>query len=179
MQTGVGAGEAILAELRQVLAAAADLPEQLAEVLSAPRVLIHGQGRAGLVLQGLAMRLGQMGRDAHWLGDTAPRPLRPGDAFLANASAGDLPTSVALLARARALGARTAVLTAAAAGPALDVAETVLRLPAQTRAGESVLPLGGQYELALWVVCDLAVGILLARLGIPPQRLADGHVNLG
>lgn len=169
----------IAAELRTVLDAAPDLPDRLAELLLAPRVLLYGQGRAGLALRGLAMRLGQLGRDAHWLADTAPAPLRPGDLFLANASTGDLPTSVALLARARSLGAHTAVLTAAPSGPALDHADTVLHLPAQTCEGESCLPLGGQYELALWCLGDLAADRLMRRLGIGPDRLAQGHVNLG
>ena len=169
---------AILAELATVLDAAGDLPVRLARLLQAPRVLIHGQGRAGLALQALAMRLGQLGRDAHWLGDTAPPPLRHGDLFLANASAGDLPTSVALLGRARHLGVHTAVLTAATSGPALDVADTVLRIPAAIHHG-SVLPLGGQYELALWMLADLAVATLMRDLGIAVSRLAEGHVNLG
>lgn len=169
----------IAAELQAVLDAAPDLPDRLAALLLAPRVILHGHGRAGLALRGLAMRLGQLGRDAHWLGDTAPPPLRPGDLFLANASTGELPTSVALLARARALGAHTAVLTAAQSGPALDHADTVLHLPAQTWEGRSCLPLGGQYELALWCLGDLAIGRLMSQLGIDPGRLAQGHVNLG
>ena len=169
----------IVAELDAVLRGVPSLPERLADLLLAPRVLMHGQGRAGLALQALAMRLGQMGRDAHWLHDVAPPPLRPGDLFLANASSGDLPTAVALLHRARQVGARTAVLTGVKEGPALDAADTVLHLPAQVRTGRSELPLGGQYEAALWIIGDLAVSILLQRLVLPPEILADGHVNLG
>ncbi len=169
----------ILAELDAVLRRVPTLPERLADLLMAPRVLLHGQGRAGLALQALAMRLGQMGRDAHWLHDIAPPPLRPGDLFLANASTGDLPTSVALLHRARQLGARTAVLTGVQQGPALDEADTVLHLPAQIRTGCSKLPLGGQYEAALWIIGDLAISILLQRLSPQPETLANGHVNLG
>lgn len=169
----------IAAELQTVLDAAPDLPDRLAELLLAPRVILHGQGRAGLALRGLAMRLGQLGRDVHWLADTAPAPLRRGDLFLANASTGDLPTSVALLARARTLGAHTAVLTAAQSGPALDHADTTLYLPAQTWEGESCLPLGSQYELALWCLGELTVDRMMRRLGIGPGRLVQGHVNLG
>lgn len=169
----------ILAELDTVLRSVPTLPERLANLLMAPRVLLHGQGRAGLALQALAMRLGQMGRDAHWLHDTAPPPLRAGDLFLANASAGDLPTSVALLRRARQLGANTAVLTGVQHGPALDEADTVLHLPAQVGIGCSKLPLGGQYEAALWIIGDLAISILLDRLREKPEILANGHINLG
>jgi len=172
-----------LDEIRHALESVPDLPAQLADLLEAPRILIYGQGRTGLALRALAMRLGQMGRDAHFLLDTAPPPLRPGDLFLANAARGDLTTAVALLQRARTLGARTAVITAVDSGPALDAADTILRLRAETwsllEPGQSVLALGGQYELALWLLGDLAVQILMQRHGISPERLAAGHVNLG
>ena len=165
----------VLDEVRSVFAAASELPARLAALLLAPRILLYGQGRTGLCMRALTMRLAQLGRDAHWLADTAPPPLRPGDLFLANAARGDLPSAVALLARARALGVRTAVITAAETGPALEWADEVLRLPGQTWTGLSSLPLGGQ----LWLLGDLAVDILMSRLGLGADRLAAGHVNLG
>lgn len=176
-------GVTALAEVERVLAAVPQFPVQLADLLEAPRVLIYGQGRTGLALRALAMRLGQMGRDAHFLLDTAPPPLRPGDLFLANAARGDLASAVALLHRARLFGARTAVITAVEHGPALDAADVVLHLPAETwsllQPDQSVLALGGQYELALWLLGDLAVQVLMVRHGVSPERLAAGHVNLG
>jgi 6-phospho-3-hexuloisomerase len=171
--------DSVLDELRAVFARVPDLPQRLAELLLAPRALLYGQGRTGLALRALTMRLAQLGRDAHFLLDTAPPPLRPGDLFLVNAARGDLASAVALLARARALGATTAVITGATAGPALDHADLVLQIPAQTWDGGSGLPLGGQYELALWLLGDLAVELLMRRLDIGPERLAAGHVNLG
>jgi 6-phospho-3-hexuloisomerase len=171
--------DGVLDELRGVLAAAPDLPRRLADLLLAPRVLLYGQGRTGLALRALTMRLAQLGRDAHFLLDTAPPPLRPGDLFLVNAARGDLASAVALLARARSLGARTAVLTGATSGSALDHADHILHIPAQTWDGSSMLPLGGQYELALWLLGDLAVDLLMRRLGLDAKLLAAGHVNLG
>ncbi len=171
--------DGVLDEVRAVFAQAPALAERLADLLMAPRVLLYGQGRTGLCLRALTMRLAQMGRDAHWLADTAPAPLRPGDLLLANAARGDLPSAVALLARAQELGVRTAVITGVNSGPALRHADEVLYLPAQTWDGTSALPLGGQYELALWLLGDLAVDILMARLAVSAERLAAGHVNLG
>jgi 6-phospho-3-hexuloisomerase len=170
---------ALLAEISAVFDAAPDLPARLAALLMAPRVLLYGQGRAGLCLRAMTMRLAQMGRDAHWLADTAPPPLRPGDLFLANAARGDLASATAMLERARSLGVRTAVITAATDGPALAHADEILHLPAQTWDGGSALPLGGQYELTLWMLGDLAVDIVMRRLDVTAARLAAGHVNLG
>ncbi|UFN49441.1 6-phospho-3-hexuloisomerase [Roseomonas sp. OT10] len=153
-------------------------------VEAAPRLLLWGAGRAGLALQALAMRLHQSGRDAHWLGDVTVPPLRPGDLLLVNASRGDLPRAVALLRQAGPLGVQRAVLTAAAAGPALDAADLVLRLPAQAWEGDgapvpSTLPMGGQYELALWLFGDLLIRRLAARAGQEMSGLAARHANLG
>ena len=170
---------AVLDELRTVFAAAPELPQRLADLLLAPRVLLYGQGRTGLALRALTMRLAQLGRDAHFLLDTAPAPLRAGDLFLVNAARGDLASAVALLARARTLGATTAVITGVDSGPALDHADDILRIPAQTWEGASALPLGGQYELALWLLGDLAVDLLMRRLRLTADLLAAGHVNLG
>ena len=81
------------------------------------------------------------------------------------------------------MGARTAVITGATKGPALEAADEVLRLPGETWStlgpGQSVLALGGQYELALWLLGDLAVDVLMRRHNVSPEALAAGHVNLG
>jgi len=76
------------------------------------------------------------------------------------------------------------VLTAAASGPALDAADLVLRLPAQSWEGDgapvpSRLPMGGQYELALWLFGELVVARLMRRFGRDAAALAARHANLG
>ncbi|MGG5819949.1 hypothetical protein [Falsiroseomonas sp. HW251] len=171
----------ILAEQAALFAGipAETLEAAVEAIAAAPRVLVWGNGRTGYALMGLAMRLFHLGRDAHWVGGITTPPLRAGDLLLANAARGDLPSTVAFLRHARSLGARCAVLTAAERGAALDAADLVLRLPAQTWDGGSVLPLGGQYELALWLFGDLVVQRLMERDGIPAGDLAARHGTIG
>lgn len=171
----------ILAEQAEVFARlpAATLDDAVAAIAAAPRVLLWGQGRTGYALMGLAMRLFHLGRDAHWVGGITTPPLRAGDLLLTNAARGDLPSATAFLRQARALGARGAVFTAAESGPALDAADLVLRLPAQTWEGDSVLPMGGQYEIALWILGDLIVQRLMARDGIDAASMAARHGTIG
>jgi 6-phospho-3-hexuloisomerase len=167
----------ILAEQAAVFARlpSATLDAAVAAIEAAPRVLLWGQGRTGYALMGLAMRLFHLGRDAHWVGGATTPPLRAGDLLVVNAARGDLPSGTAFLRHARALGARGAVITAADSGPALEAADLVLRIPAQTWEGSSILPMGGQYEIALWLFSDLVVQRLMERGGVDAAALAARH----
>jgi 6-phospho-3-hexuloisomerase len=171
----------ILAEQARVFDAipAATLDSAVEAIAAAPRVLLWGQGRTGYALMALAMRLFHLGRDAHWVGGITTPPLRAGDLLIANASRGDLPSATAFLRHARGLGARGAVFTAAESGDALDAADLVWRIPAQTWAGDSVLPMGGQYEIALWLFGELIVDRLMARDGVTAAAMAARHGTIG
>lgn len=171
----------ILAEQAAIFAGLppATLDAAVGAIGGAPRILLWGEGRAGHAMMGLAMRLHHLGRDAHWIGGLTTPPLRAGDLLLVNAARGDLPSAVAFLLRGRSLGARGVVFTAAEAGPALDAADLVLRIPAQTWQGASVLPLGGQYELALWLFGELIVQRLMQQDGVAPAALAARHATIG
>jgi 6-phospho-3-hexuloisomerase len=171
----------ILAEQAEVFSrlAAGTLDAAVEAIAAAPRVLLWGQGRTGYALMGLTMRLFHLGRDAHWVGGATTPPLRANDLLVVNAARGDLPSATAFLRHARTLGARSAVFTAAEAGPALDAADLVWRIPAQTWDGPSVLPMGGQYEIALWIFGDLVVQRLMERDGIDAAKLAARHGTIG
>jgi hypothetical protein len=70
------------------------------------------------------------------------------------------------------------VFTAAESGAALDAADLVWRIPAQVWEGDSVLPMGGQYEIALWLFCDLLVARLMVRAGLSAGDLAARHATV-
>jgi 6-phospho-3-hexuloisomerase len=171
----------ILSEQAAVFAQlpAGTLEAAVEAIAAAPRVLLWGQGRAGHALMALAMRLFHLGRDAHWVGGITTPALRRGDLLLANASRGDLPSTTAFLRHARGLGARTAVITGVAAGPALEAADLILHLPAQSWEGASRLPMGGQYELALWLFGEMIVERLMERDGLDAAALAARHGTIG
>lgn len=170
----------ILAEQAAVFARipAATLDSATGAIAAAPRVVVWGAGRTGFALMGLAMRLGHLGLDAHWLPGVTTPPLRAGDLLVTNASRGDLPSATAFLRQARVLGATGAVFTAAEQGPALEAADLVWRIPAQVWGGASVLPMGGQYEIALWLFCDLIVARLMAQAGLSAADLAARHATV-
>jgi 6-phospho-3-hexuloisomerase len=171
----------MLAEQAAIFAALpqATLETAVEAIAAAPRVLLWGQGRTGYALMALTMRLFHLGRDAHWVGGITTPPLRAGDLLIANAARGDLPSATAFLRHARHLGARTAVITAAESGAALDAADQAWRIPAQAWEGPSRLPMGGQYELALWLFGELIVEQLMVRYGIAAATMIERHGTIG
>ena len=171
--------EKILEEMRGVFARVApDAVGQLAqEIVEARRILVYGVGRTGLALQGFSMRLMHLGLDGHFVGQLCAPPVAKGDLLLCSLALGKLPTGDAIVESARRAGARVAVITAR---PQLVSADLVIGLPAQTMADPmtSLLPLGGPFELALSLYCDLTVVDLMRRLNLGNADLAARHANL-
>lgn len=176
----------LLAEVGEVLRRiSSDALEPLAEALSdARRIVVYGQGRTGLVMQALVMRLYHLGLDAHMVGAMTTPPIGPGDLFVVNAATGDLATGLALIGAAKAAGAGVAVITAVPDSPAGRAADVLLRLPAQTLADDlapserSAMPMGSQYELALFVICEVLVLRLAKARGLDFASLRARHANL-
>ena len=85
---------------------------------------------------------------------------------------------------ARADGAGVALITAQPAGRCAPLADGVLLLPAQTMADDqgaqatSVLPMGSLFEGALFVLFEVMVLKLKARLGITADAMRANHTNL-
>ena len=176
----------ILAEMRAVFDRADEglLALFSSEIEAAKSIVVHSAGRTGLVMRGLVMRLCHLGLDAHVVGDMTTPPVNIGDLLVVNASTGDLPSGIAHLQVARRAGVRALVITASASGPALDLADRVVTLPAQTMLDDmnpqtaSILPMGSQYELALFLLCEMAVLDLSQRRGISFLEMRSRHANL-
>ncbi len=175
----------LLAEIDAVFARMpADALRPLTQsILAADRILLYGQGRTGLVMQGLTMRLHHLGLDAHWVGAMATPPLGPKGLFLVNAARADLPTALALMASARKAGARTGLIAGVERGPAHDLADLAVFLPAQTMADlpddtNSAMPMGSQYEAALFFLCERLVLDLVEALKTDFAAMQRRHTNL-
>ena len=73
-------------------------------IANANTVALHGLGREGLQMKGLAMRLFHLGLDAHVVGEMTTPPVGPGDLLICSAGPGDFATIAALMAIARGAG---------------------------------------------------------------------------
>jgi 6-phospho-3-hexuloisomerase len=178
-------GARALADLSVVLdnVQEADIEGFITAIGSAKRVALHGLGREGLQMRGLAMRLFHLGIDAHVVGNMTTPPLGAGDLLIVSAGPGDFTTIEALMNIAKKAGAKTAVVTAQASGGAARRADVVLHIPAQTMANDqagklSVLPMGSLFEVAMMLVFELVVLNLRDRIGETPESMRTRHTNL-
>ncbi|MCX7890246.1 MAG: SIS domain-containing protein [Rhodobacteraceae bacterium] len=178
--------KAALEELAQVFGRLDDaaVDALCARIAQARRIVVFAGGRERLQIMGLAMRLYHMGLDAHVEGDMTTPPVGPGDLFLVACGPGEISTALALIGVARGAGATVAVITAQPQGRAPQMADLVLHLPAQTMADDqgearsSVLPMGSLFEGALFVLFEVMILKLMARLGTDPAAMRARHTNL-
>ena len=178
----------------QIAQAAAELaagaagtdPHQLAdlvdEIATANRIAAFGCGREGLMMRALTMRLYHLGLDIHMVGDMSCPPLAEGDLLLLSSGPGRLATVAALIAQAKAGGARVACITAEPQGPDPEAADIVLTIPAQTMASDqsstALLPMGSIFEGAQFLIFELLVLHLRDRLGETSATMRARHTNL-
>ena len=154
---------------------------RLADFITAQRRLfLTGMGRSGLVARSFAMRLAQMGRQVHMVGETTAPALAAGDGLLAISGSGATATTRARLERVREIGGGTALVTCLGHSQA---AEVVIKLPLAVRnvqpvEYESVLLLGGAFELAAELFSEFVVLELVRRSGMSPAELLRRHANL-
>ena len=175
-----------LAELGEVLARVDDTQIDAAcEALArAKRISVHGCGREALQIKGFAMRLFHLGMPVSVVGDMTMPPLGKGDVFLVTAGPGELSTVTALMNTAKNAGAHNLLVTAEPKSSAGHLAGSLLIIPAQTMASDqgaartSVLPMGSLYEGALFILFEVMVLRLKARLNILPEAMRARHTNM-
>lgn len=180
-----GIGDRILDELRPGLSD--HVLEQISllsqELAATGCIACHGVGREGLMMKALAMRLYHLGLDAHVVGDMTTPALTFGDTLLVSAGPGQFSTIQALCGVAKDAGAQVICLTAEPDGSVPRAADRTIILPAQTMASDqgnvsSVLPMGSLYEAMMFLVFEVLVLDLRARLDVRPEAMRARHTNL-
>lgn len=160
-----------------------DIDAAIEELARARRIALYGVGREGLQMKGFAMRLFHLGLKPSMVGDMTTPPIGEGDLLVVSAGPGSFSTVSALMGVARESGARALLVTATPEGEAARLADTVLRIPAQTMASDqgpftSVLPMGSLYEGAQYILFETLILELRDRLGVSPEQMRANHTNL-
>ena len=158
--------------------------ESFAQAIAAAKTIaLHGLGREGLQMKGLAMRLFHLGLDAHVVGEMTTPPVGAGDLLICSAGPGDFASIAALNKIAKDAGAKTAIVTAQPSSNLAKNADHVLHIPAQTMADDqgaktSVLPMGSLFELSQMLVFELLVLRLREIKGETAASMRARHTNL-
>jgi 6-phospho-3-hexuloisomerase len=152
-------------------------------IAGAGKIVLHGLGREGLQMKGLAMRLFHLGMDVQVWGDMATPPIGKGDLLLVSSGPGDFGSIRALTDVAIAAGAKLAVVTAQRQSRTARDASAVLHIPAQTMADDqvaakSVLPMGSLFEASMMLVFELLILRLREIKGESAESMRARHTNL-
>ena len=159
--------------------------ERLAQMLvKAKRVFVTGKGRSGYIGQCFAMRLMQMGCDAHVPGEASCPPIRRGDVMVAISCSGTTGSTVQFARISHESGARVVAVTAVPGSPLTEHADHVIVVPVtgkdvKKRYRYVLGPYNNTlFEQALLLYFDGMIYSLLERKGIPKRRLSERHTNL-
>ena len=163
----------MLEELRSVLAQVdGDQCGKLATAIADARaVFVSGAGRSGLAMRSFAMRLMHLGFEVHVVGETTTPGMTSQDLHLIGSGSGSTVSLVANADKARALGARIALITAREDSPIGHLADVIVTIDAPTPKSdrelglESVQPMGSLFEQALWLTLDAIVLLLMNKAG--------------
>jgi 6-phospho-3-hexuloisomerase len=162
---------------------AGEISRALDAIAAARHVSLYGCGREGLQMRGFAMRLFHLGRSVSMVGDMTTPALGEGDLLLLSAGPGDLATALALAQVAKGAGARVLTITAQPSGSVPKASDDVLVIPGQTMADDhgprvSTLPMGSVFEGAMFVLFEMMILRLKARLGVSDAAMRANHTNL-
>ncbi|MET9127110.1 6-phospho-3-hexuloisomerase [Streptomyces sp. NPDC004528] len=154
----------------------------LSAVGTASRVFVFGQGRSGIALQALAMRLMHLGLRVHVVGEATTPAIQAGDVLLTASGSGTTPSVLAAAQAALESGATVAAITAAPHSPLASLTPAVLVIPAATkrdRSGDASAQYAGSlFEQALWLTGDALFHVLWQRSGRTAEELWPRHSNL-
>ncbi|MCD6416987.1 MAG: SIS domain-containing protein [Planctomycetes bacterium] len=158
--------------------------ELIRAILGANRVFVSGKGRSGLVARCFAMRLMQMGFDAHVPGEaTCPR-IGAGDLMIAVSCSGTTMTTVTFARISRDSAARVVAVTAAEDSALAQNADQLVLIPTSSENVKSgyryvIGPRNNTlFEETLLLYFDAVVDAILESEDIPEAALQRRHTNL-
>jgi 6-phospho-3-hexuloisomerase len=173
-----------LDEVNAILALVTDksAEEMVRAILAAQRIYVLGLGRSGLILRMFAMRLMQIGLNAHVVGDATTPAIGVGDLLIALSGSGRTETVVALARKAKGYGAQVLAITSNLATPLAEVADMTLIVPADSVktdvATPTRLPLANALEQAMAIVLDCVGAMLAERCAQDNAAMMRRHANL-
>lgn len=148
----------------------------------ADRIFVFGQGRSGIALRAIGMRLMHLGLSVHVVGETTAPAIGPGDVLIAASGSGTTESVVRAADRAAAAGAAVIAVTTAAESPLARLAARTVRIDAAVKTdhggSSSAQYAGSLFEQAVLLVGDALFHALWQRSGAAAEELWTRHANL-
>ena len=157
------------------------------ELQAARRIFVGGAGRSLLCMRMFAMRLMQTNHVAYMVGEVCTPSIGEGDLLVVSSGKGETQVTLEVARKARAAGARVALITANPAGSIAGLADAVLAIPPADPVAEGDaavvafmkrnLP-GNYYETASIIATDGLIARIMEREGLTHDSVMRNHANL-
>jgi 6-phospho-3-hexuloisomerase len=149
---------------------------ELSRVLpTARRTFVVGAGRSGLVARSFAMRLMHAGLTAYIPGETITPAAEAGDLLVAISCTGETGYTDYIARRAKQLGAKVAVITAAPDSVLAKEADTLVCIPCQA---EDIVIRAAVFEHSVSLCLDAVFNVLAEKLKFDLEAYRKRHANL-
>ena len=152
-------------------------------IKAAKQVFVYGYGREGISLRGFAMRLAHLGKTTHWAMDDTSTACEKGDLFIFSNGNGENVGLIGYAKKAKAAGAKIALITTSSANTFAKLADVVVVMPAYAYLSKAdMVPtiqlMGNQYEQGLYILNDIMIMMLREQLGLTPDQMEARHRNI-
>ncbi|XGV97674.1 MAG: 6-phospho-3-hexuloisomerase [Leptolyngbya sp. BL-A-14] len=176
--------ELVLTEDRQVLKKISQATVlQLAQtILQVKRIFVLGEGRSGLVIRMVAMRLMHLGLQVYVVGETTTPSIQQEDLLIACSGSGSTGIVSAISSKAKDVGAIVVAVTTKMESTLAQIANLVIKIDAPTKEGQnhqqSQQFAGSLFEQATLLLFDALFYVLSQRLNKSADALLALHTNL-
>lgn len=154
----------------------------LQEIRLAKRIFCIGAGRSGIMLQAFCMRLNHLGLQAFMLGTVSCPPTEPGDLVVAASGSGETLGIIAILQKAKKIGAKTVVFTAANNSSIFPYGDIIIQACAPSGllndGKQSCQPMRTLFEQVAFIIYETIISLLKKRCQISEEEMARRHANL-
>ena len=139
------------------------------------RIFVYGAGRSGLMLKAFAMRLTQMGKTVHAVGDCTTPAIEEGDLLVLASASGETHSVLNCARVAKSVGATVFSITASDTASLAASTDSVLLICAPTKNSSNTnTVMGTLFEQAVLLLCDNVI----ARLSADTSQMRARHANL-
>lgn len=145
------------------------------------RIFCDGVGRSRLQIEGFAMRLVQMGFQAAIVGEPTVPAIKESDVLLICSASGETPTLVSHAKKAKSLGAKVLLITAAVSSTLAVLCDDMVVLKASSKGtvtDTSIQPMGSLFEQSVGILMDIIVLYLMEKYQITNTEMYSNHANL-
>lgn len=176
--------ELVLTENRQVLKKISyPAIEQLTEeITGAERIFVTGEGRSGLAIRMVAMRLMHLGYQIYVLGETTTPSLRKGDLLIGFSGSGSTENVAMMAAKVKKIGGHIVAVTTRPESPLGKIADVLIEIKATAKqdltSQESNQFAGSLFEQSSLLLFEAIFHVLSQNLNTSPETLLALHTNL-